>query len=182
MSSRGQRRAPLIAGIVGCAVFALVLLFVVSPKGGESKVSSPLLGKLAPALSGATLASQEFNIDSLRGQWVLVNFFATWCPPCVVEHPELIKLSESSGTTGLSVVSVAFDDSSTNVAKFFADNGGDWPVLTQDTGAVALDYGVKGLPESFLIDPAGKVAAKFEGGITAEAMKEYLAQFTGEGS
>jgi len=182
VSSPGPRRAPIIAGIVGCAVFALVLLFVVSPKGGESKVTSPLLGKLAPTLSGTTLGGQEFNLDSQRGQWVLVNFFATWCPPCVVEHPELVKLSESSSTTSLSVVSVAFDDSSANVAKFFQDNGGDWPVLTQDTGAVALDYGVKGLPESFLIDPSGDVAAKFEGGITAEAMKKYLSQATGAGS
>ena len=178
MSADTPRRAPIIAGIVGVAVLALVVLFLVSPKGGESKVTSPLLGNLAPELAGTTLTGEPFNLDSARGQWVLVNFFATWCPPCVAEHPELIKLNESTSSTGLRVVSVAFDDSSANVEKFFADNGGDWPVLTQETGAVALDYGVKGLPESFLIDPAGTVVAKFEGGITAEALQRYVAEST----
>ncbi len=182
MSAAPSRRAPVIAGIVGVAVLALVLLFVVSPSGGESKVTSPLLGKLAPELAGTTLAGDSFNLDSERGQWVLVNFFATWCPPCVAEHPELVKLDERSSSTGLSVVSVAFDDSSTNVEKFFADNGGDWPVLTSDTGTVSLDYGVKGLPESFLIDPAGTVVAKFEGGITAESVQQYVARSTAGGS
>lgn len=182
MSAGNARRAPVIAGIVGIALLALVLLFVVSPKGGESKVTSPLLGELAPELAGTTLTGESFNLDSERGQWVLVNFFATWCPPCVAEHPELVKLSELSATTGLSVVSVVFDDSSANVQKFFADNGGDWPVLTNGTGALALDYGVKGLPESFLIDPAGTVVAKFEGGITADSLLQYVAQSKAGGS
>jgi len=178
VSTSAPRRAPIIAGIVGVAVLALVLLFVVSPKGGQSKVTSPLLGKIAPELAGTTLRGEQFNLDSARGEWVLVNFFATWCPPCVAEQPELVKIDASRATTGLRVVSVAFDDSAANVEKFFADNGGDWPVLTKGTGAVALDYGVKGLPESFLIDPAGTVVAKFEGGITADALEKYVARAT----
>jgi cytochrome c biogenesis protein CcmG/thiol:disulfide interchange protein DsbE len=68
------------------------------------------------------------------------------------------------------------------VQKFFADNGGDWPVLANGTGALALDYGVKGLPESFLIDPAGTVVAKFEGGITADSLLQYVAQSKAGGS
>lgn len=177
-----SRRAPLIAGIVGVAVLALVVLFVVSPKGETADQESPLLGKLAPQLVGTTMAGESFDLDAFKGDWVLVNFFATWCPPCVVEHPELIELSEQQ-PQGLEIVSVAFGDTATNVEEFFAEHGGSWPVLASDTGAIGIEYGVKKLPESFLVAPDGSVVAKFNGGITAADLTEYLARSTtGAGS
>jgi cytochrome c biogenesis protein CcmG, thiol:disulfide interchange protein DsbE len=173
-----SRRAPIIAGIVGVAVLALVVLFVVSPKGDErDEVSSTLLGELAPELTGTTLDGSSFDIDSYRGQWVLVNFFAEWCPPCVQEHPELVTLSERNEGQ-LQLVSVAFDESESTVREFFAAQGGTWPVLASDTGRIAIDYGVKGLPESFLIAPDGTVFAKFEGGITADRLEQFIADAT----
>ena len=176
------RRAPVIAGIVGIAVLALVVLFVVSPKGEQPEAASQLLGRLAPEITGSTLGGEPYDLDAYKGNWVLVNFFATWCPPCVVEHPELIELSERQ-PQGLEVVSVAFDDSSSEVQAFFAEHGGTWPVLASDTGRIALDYGVKKLPESFLVAPDGTVVAKFNGGITAAELTEYLARSTtGAGS
>lgn len=175
--SAPRRRAPIIAGIVGVAMLALVVLFVVSPKGGEKEESSPLLGKLAPALVGTTTTGETFDLDSTRGEWVLVNFFATWCPPCVLEHPELVKLS-SDDSGSLQVVSVASGDTEQNVVDFFEEKGGSWPVLAADTGAVSLDYGVKKLPESYLIAPDGTVIAKFLGGITAAEVEKYIADAT----
>jgi len=176
------RRAPVIAGIVGVALLALVVLFVVSPKGEQAEARSQLLGDLAPAIVGTTMDGQPFDLDDARGDWVLVNFFATWCPPCVVEHPELIELSEQQ-PQGLQVVSVAFGDTAANVESFFAEQGGEWPVLASDTAAIGLDYGVKKLPESFLVAPDGSVVAKFNGGITAAELTEYLAgATTGSGS
>lgn len=168
-----RRRAPIIAGLVGAAVLALVALFVVSPQVGDDQPPSPLVGKLAPPLAGATLTGETFDIDSARGKWVLVNFFATWCPPCIVEHPELVELSEVDPDR-LEVVSVAFADTTENVSQFFAERGGTWPVLASDTGRIAIDYGVKGLPESYLIGPSGTIVAKFIGGITADGLLEYL--------
>jgi len=175
-----SRRAPVIAGIVGVAVLALVVLFVVSPKGDDRKeVSSTLLGDLAPELAGTALSGDSFDVDQYRGQWVLVNFFAEWCPPCVQEHPELVTLAERNEGR-LQLVSVAFDESESTVRKFFAENGGDWPVLAADTGRIAIDYGVKGLPESFLIAPDGTVFAKFEGGITAARLEQFIADATAD--
>jgi cytochrome c biogenesis protein CcmG/thiol:disulfide interchange protein DsbE len=168
-----KRRAPIIAGIVGAAVLGLVVLFLTSPKVGESEETSPLLGKLAPPITGSALDGTQFNVDDARGKWVLVNFFATWCPPCIVEHPQLVQLARDNPDT-LQLVSVAFSDTAPNVEAFFAEKGGAWPVLTADTGAISIDYGVKGLPESFLIDPSGVVVAKFIGGITAEGVQPYL--------
>lgn len=170
-----SRRAPIIAGIVGVSVLALVVVFVVSPSG-EKVESSPLVGKLAPTLTGSTLSGEEFDIDQHRGEWVLVNFFATWCPPCVEEHPELVEFSErNSGEVQL--VSVAFDDTELDaVETFFTDNGGDWPVITGGADGASLDYGVKKLPESFLVDPSGEVAVKINGGVTANELDALIAE------
>ncbi len=172
------RRAPIIAGIVGVAVLALVALFAFAPDRTERADSSPVVGNLAPALSGTTLTDDEFDIDDHRGQWVVVNFFATWCPPCVQEHPELVEFAERNGND-VQLVSVAFDDTEVDkVAQFFADNGGDWPVVTAGAAGASLDYGVKKLPESFVIDPSGTVAAKINGGVTADELDQLIADRT----
>ncbi len=170
------RRAPIIAGIVGLAVLALVVLFVVSPSGGEKAESSPLVGNLAPQLVGDTLDGGAFDIDDHRGEWVLVNFFATWCPPCVQEHPELVQFAERNEGR-VQVVSVAFDDTEVDqVTTFFAENGGDWPVITSGADGASFDYGVKKLPESFLVDPSGTVRVKINGGVTATQLDDLIAE------
>jgi cytochrome c biogenesis protein CcmG/thiol:disulfide interchange protein DsbE len=106
-----------------------------------------------------------------------VNFFATWCVPCIREHPELVEFAERHGPDGpgvpVQVISVAFDDNADAIASFFAQRGGDWPVLTEGTGSIALDYGVRGVPESYLVSPAGQVVAVFYG-VTADALDEAI--------
>jgi cytochrome c biogenesis protein CcmG/thiol:disulfide interchange protein DsbE len=172
-----RHRAAIIAGIVGVAVAALVVLFVVSPKDQDPSTpsSSPIEGKLAPALSGTTVGGEQFDLDKHRGEWVLVNFFGTWCPPCVAEHPQLVKFSQDTAGTA-QVVSVAFDDTPDKIEAFFAKNGGDWPVLAKDTDKASIDYGVIKLPESYLVDPTGTVVKKFTGGITAAQVESYIAK------
>ncbi len=174
-----KHRAAIIAGVVGVAVAALVVLFVISPKDQDpsSPASSPLEGRLAPALTGTTVDGQPFDLDKHRGQWVLVNFFGTWCPPCVAEHPQLVKLSQDTAGTA-QVVSVAFDDTPQKIDAFFAQHGGDWPVLAKDTDKASIDYGVIKLPESYLIDPQGKVVKKYSGGITAAEVEATIAKAT----
>lgn len=172
------RRAPIIAAIVGVAALALVALFALAPKSEEKGDSSPLIGNVAPALSGTTLTGEQFDIDDHKGQWVVVNFFATWCPPCVQEHPELVEFAERNGDS-VQLVSVAFDDTEVDaVEQFFADNGGDWPVITAGADGASLDYGVKKLPESFLVDPSGEVVVKINGGVTADQLDQLIADRT----
>ena len=103
-----------------------------------------------------------------------MNFFATWCPPCVQEHPELVKFSQETAGTA-QVVSVAFDDTPDKITEFFAQNGGDWPVLANDTGDASIDYGVVKLPESFLVNPEGTVVKKLAGGVTAAELEQIIA-------
>jgi cytochrome c biogenesis protein CcmG/thiol:disulfide interchange protein DsbE len=145
--------------------------------GDGGDVRSELVGRAAPAITGTALDGTVVNIDRSRGSWVLVNFFATWCVPCIREHPELVEFAERHGPDGpgvpVQVISVAFDDNADAIASFFAQRGGDWPVLTEGTGSIALDYGVRGVPESFLVSPAGQVVAVFYG-VTADALDEAI--------
>jgi len=178
-----KHRSAIIASIVGVALAALVALFAFSPKGEDPAAasSSPLVGKLAPELVGTTADGQSFDLDKHRGQWVLVNFFATWCPPCVAEQPELVALEERNAED-LQIVSVAYEDTAENVQKFFAERGGGWPALVADTGRASIDYGVIKLPESYLIDPSGTVVHKFIGGVTAADVEAYMADGRAGGS
>ena len=76
--------------------------------------------------------------------------------PCIAEHPELVAFSRSHAAAGdAAVVSVVFDDTAANVEAFFEENGGDWPVIADDSGRVAVAYGVTGVPESYMVAPSG---------------------------
>jgi len=167
-----SRRTAIVVGVVAAVALAFVALLATrSP--AESGTSSAAVGRLAPPLVGTTLEGDAFDIDDLRGQWAVVNFFATWCPPCVTEHPELVRFAEENRGRA-QVVSVAFDDTADNVEAFFRDNGGSWPVLAGDTGDASLDYGVVKLPESYVIDPTGTVVAKLDGGVTAGELQAVI--------
>ena len=107
-----------------------------------------------------------------RGQWVVVNFFSTTCIPCIQEHPELVKFSEQRDD--VSIVSVTFEDRPAAVKDFFEQHGGDWPVLLENTGSIAISYGVTAVPESYLIDPFGIVRVKIIGGVTADKLSGYI--------
>src|SRR5690606_12069380 len=98
--------------------------------------------------------------DDHRGEWVVVNFFASWCGPCRQEHPELVAFSERHAARGdASVVSVAFSDAEDDARAFFEELGGDWPVLIEGTGRIGIDFGVTGVPETYLVAPDGTVVA-----------------------
>lgn len=163
-------------------VAALVVLLAFSDSGTDRSNRAALVGQVAPPISGVDVDGEPFDLDDLRGRWVVVNFFATWCPPCIVEHPELVAFSERHADGDAVVVSIAFDDSADAVARFFATEGGDWPVLARDTGRFAIDYGVVRVPESYLVDPFGVVQAKFTGGVTLAGLEETIDTLTGSGA
>ena len=135
------------------------------------------MGEQAPPLAAPTASGGEFDILDEQGRWVVVNFFATWCPPCVAEHPELVAFASRNGDDA-TVVSVAYDEPADVVEAFFEDNGGDWPVVP-DPGSIPLDWAVVKLPESYLVDPGGTVVEKFRGGVTATELESSIAEHSG---
>ena len=181
---RGGRTALVSASIVGVVMVAFIALLATS-ETGERETMSPLLDRPAPAAEGITIDGDEFSLDDWRGRWVVVNFFGTWCPPCIVEHPHLVEFHEAHAGSGeVEVVSIAFNDTRDDIEEFFAEYGGEWPVLSegvdgQSVNSVAIRWGVTGLPESFLIAPNGVVVYKFTGGVTFDGLQRILSQARG---
>ena len=174
---RRGHTALLSALAVGVVVALLFVVLHNSKPATDRAVTSPLLGKVAPAIRASALDGSRFDLDALRGQWVLLNFFATWCVPCRNEHPELLSFERRHEQAGdAAVVSVVFDDTADQVRDFFADNGGEWPVVVGNEGEIALDFGVAGVPESFLVDPSGVVRYKLVGGVTSTGLDRLLTQ------
>ena len=170
-----NRTAVWIVLPVAVAFALLIVLLATGEPASERAANSTAVGRLAPLIEGEDLGGQWFDIDDHRGQWVVVNFFSTTCVPCIVEHPELVAFAEERAiTSDAIVVSVAFDDAAANVRDFFLANGGDWPVITTDTGSIAVDYGVTAVPESYLVAPSGVVAAKLIGGITKDDLDNQI--------
>src|SRR3546814_11148272 len=87
---RSGRTALIASGVIAVFVAVLVAVLAAGDPATQRQTESPLLGRLAPAVQGTPLDGGPYALDDLTGRWVVVNFFATCCPPCVVEHPELV--------------------------------------------------------------------------------------------
>jgi cytochrome c biogenesis protein CcmG/thiol:disulfide interchange protein DsbE len=181
--SRRRHLAPWIAGAVGVVVLLLVVVLATRKPVDQRAEESPLVGQAVPALSGTTLDGSHYDIDTQKGKWVLVNFFASWCAPCQEEHPELRKFSDEHQAAGdAAIVSVPFQDSTDAIREFFQKNGGSWPVLAEAPPEAVFDFGVVKLPESYLVAPSGQVVAKFNGGIEADKVDDLMKQFAQQGT
>jgi cytochrome c biogenesis protein CcmG/thiol:disulfide interchange protein DsbE len=142
----------------------------------DQQARSPLLGRQAPPIQGTPLAGGgSFSLYAFRGRYVIVNFFASWCVPCQQEQPQLVRFAhEPNGKTA--VVGVLFSDTPRPARAYMLANGGDWPVLADADGQIALDYGVRGPPESYLLNPDGIVLAKFVGPVSAAGLDALVAR------
>jgi cytochrome c biogenesis protein CcmG/thiol:disulfide interchange protein DsbE len=172
---RKSRKVLWIAVAVAVPVCLLVIALANGQPAANRQVRSPLIGKPAPAVEGTTVDGSSASLADFKGKWVVVNFFATWCVPCRLEHPQLIRFAQShEAAADAAVLGVVYSDNAQAVREFRDKEGGGWPMLTDPKGRVALDYGVAGIPESFLVSPDGVVAAKIVGGVEAVRLDQVL--------
>jgi cytochrome c biogenesis protein CcmG/thiol:disulfide interchange protein DsbE len=178
--TRRRHTARWVAGIALVAGAALVALLATSPPQTVTEVDTPLVGQTAPALAGPTLGGGSFSLQAWRGRWVVVNFFASWCAPCQQEQPELVAFAYAHRSpTDAGLVGVVFDDSASTARSFMRSTGATWPAVVDGGGQIALDYGVRGPPETFIVAPSGVVVAHFDGPMTNAALDYWLARAEG---
>ncbi len=117
------------------------------------------------------------DINKFRGQAVLINFWATWCGPCVQEIPSLISLQNEFGPQGLAVIGVSMDQNGeSSVQKLIEKTGINYPVVMGDA-KISRDFGgIFGIPASFLVDQSGAVRKRFNGWTSHDAFVEDIKQ------
>lgn len=158
--------------VPAAALAALVVLFAIGLTRDPSKIPSPLIGKPAPAFNLPTPEGGRLDVDSLRGQVVLVNFWASWCTPCLEEHPLLMELARS----GVKIVGMNYKNDPQAAQQWLARHGNPFSVIAQDAdGRVGLDWGVYGVPETFVVDAHGVIRHKHVGPLTRAAWQAEIA-------
>jgi cytochrome c biogenesis protein CcmG/thiol:disulfide interchange protein DsbE len=165
-------------------VAGLVAVLVNRPQATALEAASPLLGRPAPAIAGpvvpvngTTPGGPHFDLRSYRGHFVVVNFFASWCGPCQQEQPDLVAWQyHHRGARAPALVGVTIDDARSTASAFLTTTGARWPAVEDSSGRIAVDYGVSGPPEFFIISPSGIVAAHHIGPLTPAQLDRILTQ------
>jgi cytochrome c biogenesis protein CcmG/thiol:disulfide interchange protein DsbE len=155
------------------AAFVLIVVVLAygifnAPKNGSKLIISPLLGKAAPEFTLPKLidVGQQYQGRSLRGGWHLINVWGTWCGECRAEHATLLEIKKQGRVP---IVGIDWKDEDAAAVAWLAQLGNPYEtVVTDRDGRAAIDWGVYGAPESFLVSPQGIVVEKQTGAMTMD--------------
>jgi cytochrome c biogenesis protein CcmG/thiol:disulfide interchange protein DsbE len=128
----------------------------------------------APDFTRVDVVGKTVHLSDYRGKVVLLNFWATWCPPCLDEVPAFSAWQQKYGSDGLQVLGVSMDDDSAPVQRAVSKYHVAYPVVMSDESLVDLYGGVLGLPLSFIIDPAGRIVGRYQGKADLAKMEKQL--------
>jgi len=176
------RVAPLVALVVALVLGGLFWILAASKSGTEDKVGlveSPLIGRPVPSVRSTTIDDEPFDLARRKGSWVVINFFNSRCVPCIAEHADLMLFVEQQATFADGAEFYSFvqpPDSDDDIRAFFAERGGDWPVVRDDDGRLNVAFGVAQVPETFIIDPSGVVRVRWAGQIDAVTLSQLVQQ------
>jgi len=161
--------------IVPLVVFLVIVVFLWAGLSRDPReVPSPLIGKPAPAFELAQLHApgKKLGTADMKGQVWLLNVWASWCVSCRVEHPLLVELAKANVVP---VIGLNYKDKNELGLAWLAQNGDPYRLSVIDAdGRVGIDWGVYGVPETFVVDKAGMIRYKQIGPLTAEALQQKI--------
>jgi len=137
------------------------------------EVPSPLIGKPAPTFTAPVLgdASQTFSTDDMKGKVWMLNMWASWCAACRIEHPLLVEMLKHD----IPLYGLAYKDNTADALAVLQTMGNPYIITADDPdGTIGIDYGVYGVPETYIIDKAGIIRYKQIGPITPEGLRETI--------
>jgi cytochrome c biogenesis protein CcmG/thiol:disulfide interchange protein DsbE len=160
---------PLVLFMVLTGYFLLSL----RPDHDTHELPSAMIEKPAPAFDLAGLGvAKSLDLNSLKGHPFVINFFASWCVPCRIEHPVLMRLADQNH---LPLYGIAYKDKPADSSRLLQTFGDPYRQVGIDQdGRVGLDFGVYGVPETYVIDSSGVIRRRFVGPLTAETVDKQL--------
>jgi cytochrome c biogenesis protein CcmG/thiol:disulfide interchange protein DsbE len=170
---------------IGVLVIAAGLIAVLAtrPPATVAEVQSPLVGAQAPPVRGVTVDGRVYALPGAPGVYTVVNFFASWCEPCQQEGPQLVAFAFQHKQSGdAQLVGVVFDDTTAAARSYQATLGATWPTLADPHGDLALRFGVRAPPSTFLIAPDGRVVAYVVAPVTAADLDRLIARAKASGA
>lgn len=160
--------------VVGAAiVLPLLVVLAVSLRFDPQVIPSPLVGTEAPVFELESLDGERVRLADLRGQPVLINFWATWCQPCIAEHPVLVDGARRYRGRAR-FLGVIYQDEPDLIERFLAARGSWGSTLIDPGSKVAISYGVYGAPETFILDKTGVIVEKITGPTGPRQLDAFL--------
>ena len=157
------------------ALFVVLAVFLaIGLTRDPREIPSPLIGKPTPMFIAPHLQAPErqFSVKDMLGQVWLLNTWASWCAACRLEHPILMELAK---TKSFPIIGLDYKDQNANGLKWLASHGDPYDLtITDKDGRIGIDFGVYGVPESFLIDKFGVIRYKQIGPITEDALRDKI--------
>ena len=173
-----RKKVLIIGGVVIACVVAAVAIGVSLPAATDYQAYSPLLGKPAPQITGTSLLTgASESLANLRGRYVVVNFFASWCTPCESEASDLEEFYYQESQAHLAtIIGVVFEDVTSTASEFLRQTGTTYPAIADPGEKIAIEYGVTGPPSTYIINPQGIVVAHVNGPVTSSGLEAVINQ------
>jgi cytochrome c biogenesis protein CcmG/thiol:disulfide interchange protein DsbE len=183
MNAAGGTAAAPARGLLNRRVLLIGLLFVipllvvllVNLGRDPHAVRSPLVGRAAPPFTMTPVGGgAPVTLESLRGKPVVLNFWATWCAPCIQEHPALNTVA--AARRDVTFLGVVYQDEEPRIREFQLRYGSAYPSLLDPDGKTSIAYGIAGVPETFFIDRSGTIVAKVSSALSVDEIQQHLAK------
>jgi len=154
--------------LTGAVIVPILALLAFGFSRDARYITSPLIATPAAPFTITLFDGGQLALEELRGKAVFLNFWASWCPPCRAEARDLEAAWRNVKDKDMVFIGVALQDADRNSMEFLKEFGVTYPNGKDESGKIAVDYGTWGIPESFFIDPRGRITYKHVGGIRAD--------------